>query len=225
MSLAICASCLSRLRLSCHSSIPRAVAPSLSKSSFHTSPIQQGDGQNKKKRATGKNVYRNTSPQTYKKKKRVIPKLPPVGERRTLRKRIVLSNTNAYEIKGMQNLSPSNMADERYVGQMLGLEGNLLDQLRNAKAFKKAQNWNLFRRPATLVRRETVEMGRNFEAVNASVEKGDANKPVLRQVIAGERVSGKSILLLQALSMAYMNKWIVINVPEGLSLITSHLGC
>lgn len=136
-----------------------------------------------------------------------------------------MSNTNAYEIKGMQNLSPSNMADERYVGQMLGLEGNLLDQLRNAKAFKKAQNWNLFRRPATLMRRETVEMGRNFDAVNASVEKGDANKPVLRQVIAGERVSGKSILLLQALSMAYMNKWIVINVPEGSSLVPSHPGC
>ncbi len=134
-----------------------------------------------------------------------------------LRKRIVLSNTNAYEIKGMQNLSPSNMADERYVGQMLGLEGNLLDQLRNAKAFKKAQNWNLFRRPATLVRTETVELGRNFQSVLASVEKGDADKPTLRHVIAGERVSGKSVLLLQALSMGYMNKWIVINVPEGQS--------
>lgn len=136
-----------------------------------------------------------------------------------LRKRIVLSNTNAYEIKGMQNLSPSNMADARYVGQMLGLEGNLLDQLRNAKVFKKAQNWNLFRRPATLVRRETVDMGMNFDSVNASVEKGDPNKPVLRQVIAGDRVSGKSILLLQALSMAYMSKWIVVNVPEGRSPI------
>ena len=131
-----------------------------------------------------------------------------------LRNRIVLSNTNAYAIKDMQDLSPKNMADEGYVGHMLGLEGNLLDQLRNAKVFKKAQNWNLFRRPATLVRKETVDLGRKFELVNASLL-SEEDKPVLRQVFAGERISGKSVVLLQALSMAYMNKWIVVNIPEG----------
>jgi small subunit ribosomal protein S29 len=178
--------------------------------------MQQGDGQNKKKKATGKNVYRITSSQTYKKKRRVVGKLPPAGERRMLRKRIVLSNTNAYEIKGLQDLSPQNMADEAYVGHMLGLEGNTLDQLRHAKAFKKTQNWNLFRRPATLVRPETVELGKKIELVNESLLKDEgAKREVLKQVIAGERISGKSILLLQALSMGYMNKWIVINIPES----------
>ena len=141
-----------------------------------------------------------------------------------LRKRIVLSNTNAHEIKGMQDLSPQNMADEAYIGSTLGLEGDLLDQLRNARAFKKTQNWNLFRRPATLFRRETAELGKKFGLVNSSLQSSEGKRPeVLRQVIAGERVSGKSILLLQALSMAYMHRWIVINVPEG--KLTVMLSC
>ena len=38
---------------------------------------------------------------------------------------------------------------------------------------------------------------------------------VVRQVLAGGRISGKSLLLLQAMSMAYLNRWVVINIPEG----------
>ena len=131
-----------------------------------------------------------------------------------LRKRIVLSNTNAFEIKGLEDLSVQNMGDEAYIGNMLGLKGEVLDQLRSAKAFRKTQNWGLFRRPATLVRRETVEMGTGFESVTTSVE---GEKEVLRQVVDGERGVGKSLLMVQALSMGYSSRWVVINVPEGQS--------
>ena len=117
----------------------------------------------------------------------------------------------------MQNLSPENMADGECEGHMLGLEGELLDQLRYAKAFKKSQNWKLFRRPATLMRAESVELGQSLRSVNESLRTTEGERKVLRQIITGERVSGKSVLLLQALSMAYMNKWIVISVPEGQS--------
>lgn len=223
MSLSICTSCLSRLRLSSQASIAHPALLSMSKSSFHSSPTYQGDGQNKKKRATGKNVYRNISPQTYKKKRRVVPKTPPVGERQMQRKRIVLSNTNAIEIKAMQDLNPKNMNDDAYVGHVLGIEGSVIDQLRHAKAFKRSQNWRLFRQPATLFRKETVELGKNFELVNESQYGSDNQAKVLRQVVTGERISGKSVLLVQALSMAYMNKWVVINVPEGTIQITLRL--
>lgn len=102
------------------------------------------------------------------------------------------------------------MLDDGYVGHVLGLDGVLLDQLRDSKAFKTTQNWSLFRRPATLIRQETVKIARDMEDVRIA-----ENAKVVKHLATGERASGKSILMLQAMSMAYMNGWVVVNVPEG----------
>ena len=171
----------------------------------------------KKKSGTAhpKKFRESTAVKIKKKARRERPKPPAVGERRALRKRIVLSNTNALAIPDMEDLTPLNMSDEGRVGQVLGLEGALLDQLREAKAFKPTQNWNMFRRPATLIRKETVSLGRSIQRVNQSSGGEGLDALTLRQVIAGERCTGKSVLLLQAMSMAYMSRWIVLNVPEG----------
>jgi small subunit ribosomal protein S29 len=146
-----------------------------------------------------------------------VPKLPLIGERKALRKRIVLSNTNALEVQGMQDLSVTNMADETRIGQVLGLKGELLDQLRDVKAFKPTQNWNMFRRPGTLMRRESVELGRTVMDVNTGLV--EERPRTVRRIIAGEQSTGKSLMLLQAMSMAFMNEWVVINVPEGMCRI------
>ena len=100
------------------------------------------------------------------------------------------------------------MAEEKYIGQMVALDGGLLDRLRDSRAFKTTQNWNLFRRPATLIREETIKVARDMQ------DAGDQNK-VVKHLVMGERASGKSILVLQAMSMAYMKEWIVLNIPEG----------
>ena len=115
-------------------------------------------------------------------------------------------------------MTPENMADQGRIGQVLGLEGALLDQLRDAKAFKPTQNWNMFRRPATLIRKETVSIGQNIQEVNDSLQGEELAALTLQRLIAGERSTGKSLLLLQAMSMAYMNNWIVLNVPEGMTI-------
>ncbi|KAK5076874.1 hypothetical protein LTR64_005647 [Lithohypha guttulata] len=99
------------------------------------------------------------------------------------------------------------MSDSGRIGQVLALDGPLLDQLREAKAFKTTQNWNLFRTPSTLFRQETAELGCDIEDVNEQ-------KTTLKRLIVGEKMSGKSVHLLQAMSMAYLNKWMVINVPD-----------
>src|SRR5438034_2309205 len=75
---------------------------------------------------------------------------PAVGERKALRQRIVLSNTNALEVSGLQDLTVENMVDSRLRGQVLGLPVPLLDLLRAVHAFRPPQGWRLFRRPATL---------------------------------------------------------------------------
>lgn len=137
-----------------------------------------------------------------------------VGERKAQRKRIVLSNTNALEVQGLQDLGVKNIADEAQIGQVLALSGELLDQLREVKAFKPTQNWNMFRKPGTLMRRESVEMGRTV----LDVEQGHVEERprTVRRIIAGERSTGKSLMLLQAMSMAFLNGWVVINVPDGM---------
>ena len=101
---------------------------------------------------------------------------------------------------------------EKYIGQMVALDGELLDQLRDSRAFKTTQNWSLFRRPATLIREETLKIAKDMQ----NVEGPDGPRKVAKHLIVGERASGKSILMLQAMSMAYMKGWIVLNVPEGM---------
>ena len=40
-------------------------------------------------------------------------------------------------------------------------------------------------------------------------------KKTLRLVLSGERISGKSTMLLQAMAFGLLNQWVVINIPEG----------
>ena len=135
---------------------------------------------------------------------------PAPGERKALRKRIVLSNTNALEVHGMQDLSAESMIDMRLRGQVIGIPGLVVDQLRAVEAFKVSQAWGLFRTPGMLMRRETVEYGKMLEDMSSE----EVGKTV-RRVLVGERGSGKSMLLLQAMSMAFIKKWAVFHIPAG----------
>ena len=133
-----------------------------------------------------------------------------MGERKALRKRVVLSNVNALEVRDMQDLTAENMIDMRLRGQVIGIPGPVVDQLRALEAFKVSQGWGLFRRPGMLVRRETVEYGRMIEDLS-----GESAGKVVRRVLVGERGSGKSMMVLQAMAMALLKGWIVINIPDG----------
>ena len=139
MSTSICSRCLARLSLA-HTPARHASQALLTRvSSFSTSSAQASSVQLKKKVGgyQQKIRYRVTGAAHYKKNKRQVPKLSPPGERRAQRKRIVLSNTNAFEVKDMTDLSAANMTDARALGEVLGLEGGLLDQLRDAKSVQE----------------------------------------------------------------------------------------
>lgn len=134
----------------------------------------------------------------------------PISEWRAARDRIVLSNTNALEVPDLQDFSTENMVDSRLNGQMLGLPVAMLDRLRALDAFQSRQNWHLFRRPATLVRKETTELGRLVQKL--SEKQGET----ALKVVTGEHWTGKSIYLVQAMTMALLNNWVVMNVPDGM---------
>ena len=159
--------------------------------------------------------YRQGQTLRRKKKKTVERARPPaVGERKAMRKRIVLSNPNAFEVEGMQDLSSETMVDARLRGSVVGLPIPMLDQLRAVEAFKPKQGWSIFRRPGTIMRRDTLEMGRLFEKISGDGDAPEKGK-VVKKIITGLKGSGKTVHLLQAMAMGFLKKWVVIAVPDG----------
>lgn len=133
------------------------------------------------------------------------------GERKALRKRIVLSNTNALQVEGLRDLS-KDMEMAVHTGKVVGLPGEVVDSLRAVEAFKVTQGWGMFRRPALLIREESVVVTENMKY--AEQQKGG-----FRLVIDGERGAGKSLMLLHAMATAFVRGWIVLNIPEGIYVL------
>ncbi|KAM7205474.1 Mitochondrial ribosomal death-associated protein 3 domain containing protein [Naviculisporaceae sp. PSN 640] len=142
------------------------------------------------------------------------PKAPLPGERKAYRKRILLSNSNALPVKGLVELDGERMLDKKNVAKVMSLPGPVIDQLRTVEAFKPTQNWGLFRDPSVLIRPETVDL---MNQMQDSVDK----KQTLKLVIDGDKLTGKSILLLQALTQAFLEEWIVVNIPDAQELTTA----
>lgn len=180
---------------------------------FHTSAARYANPLQKKSRGldTTPKFRESKSARMRKPKKTVDRGRPPaIGERKALRKRIVLSNTNALEVQGMREFSDETVVDSRIRGSVLALPMPMVTQLRALQAFKTSQSWSLFRRPGVVLRRETLELGRLFQGIADGPEKGT----VVKRILTGKRESGKSVHLLQAMAMAITKKWVVINVPE-----------
>lgn len=154
---------------------------------------------------------------TFKKKTNVVAvKKPSPGERKAFRKRIQLSNNSALPVQNIDELTSGAMVNSESKGKMFALPDKVVDQLRALEAFKATQTWNLFRRPHFLVRDETVELVRKLEE---SLE----TKEALRCVLTGSKLSGKSLALLQSMSYALMNDWVVVHIPEGTASILASL--
>ncbi|KAJ8109181.1 hypothetical protein OPT61_g7649 [Boeremia exigua] len=147
-------------------------------------------------------------------------KRPPPGERKAQRKRIVLSNDNALEVSSLKDLSKENIFSEAHEGLVVGLPEPVVDALRDVEAFKTTQGWSFFRRPAVLMRKEAVQLAKLFKDVEEAASGKD--KKTIRRIITGTRMSGKSTLLLQGLSVAFLREWFVINLPECQDIVNAH---
>lgn len=117
----------------------------------------------------------------------------------------------------MKDLNGKNLRAEAVKGAVVGLPEPVVDSLRAVEAFKTTQGWNMFRRPATLMRKESLQIAAFVDDVEAAV-----GKKTVRKIIVGDRASGKSTLLLQGLAMAFLRNWVVINIPEAKDLVIGH---
>lgn len=156
------------------------------------------------------------------KKKNVVSqgKPPLPGERKAYRKKIVLSNNNALPVPGLETLRASDLSKQKNVGSVKALPEDVVDALRAVEAFKPTQCWGIFRQPSMLVRQETVDLIKKMDAAGADGK-------TIRMVVEGNRITGKSLMLLQAMTHAFMNDWVVLHIPEGMrfpvSFISSHI--
>lgn len=132
------------------------------------------------------------------------------GERKAFRKRVVLSNPNALEARNLSALEEEKMSDPKSAGSMLALPDRLVEQLRALGAFKITQRWSAFRQPAVLWTSQSVKIAQDLESVVEDEQRG-----TIRRLVTGERKAGKSHVLLQAMTVALMKKWVVISIPEG----------
>lgn len=192
-------------------------SPAAQRAAFSTTPSHSANPP-KKKGVVAAPTSRQGRTLRLNKNKRVSNTRPPaVGERKALRKRVILSNSNALEVAGLKDLTAADAGTERlrsHQGQVLGLSDETVDALRALEAFKPTQGWNFFRRPASLIREETLSLA-------ADLEKGQSGGTV-QKVLFGERGSGKSVLQLQTLALAHLKKWAVIHIPEAKDVANAH---
>ncbi|KAH9827394.1 Mitochondrial ribosomal death-associated protein 3 [Teratosphaeria destructans] len=210
----ICLRCLKRSLVPIEASLPAHPAAFSTTASLSANPPKKKPAVARPTQHTGKSLRlaRNT---------RVATSRPPApGERKALRKRVVLSNTNALEVHGLQDLKKENSDAKSLAslqGQVLGFTNESVDALRALEGFKPTQGWSLFRRPATVVRKETIELVELLEKVAA-----DQPRHVERRVICGDRSSGKSVLMLQTMAIAQMKGWLLLHFPEARDVTIGH---
>lgn len=148
-------------------------------------------------------------------------KPPAPGERKALRKRIVLSNNNALEVSSLADVTDTDVLSEMHAGKVVGIPEEAVDALRAVEAFKVSQGWGLFRRPAVLYRRETVELAGFVQQVEHAKIEGKGK--TVRRVVTGGRMVGKSTVVLQGLLMGVLRGWWVVNFPDGESFPGSEI--
>jgi len=115
----------------------------------------------------------------------------------------------------MQDLSTANMHDKSTQGKVLGLPNDVVDAFRALDAFKATQGWSMFRRPATLITSHTQKLAQQIQSIGK-------DKSTVRQILTGEKGTGKSVLNLQAMAMASLKGWIVVHIPEAQDLVLGH---
>lgn len=218
MSQSICSRCLSRNFLSLETSTASPSANAVQRAAFSTTSTLAANPPKKKAAVTTSGGMRQgTSLRLNKNTRETSGKPPAPGERKALRKKVVLSNINALEVKDLQELNWENSKSEKLAeleGQVVGFIDASVSSLRTLNAFKHTQAWHLFRKPATVVRKETVELAKALEAVEGN---GDAKATkVVKKILFGEQGSGKTVLQMQAMAMALNKGWVVIHLPDGM---------
>ncbi|KAL1958296.1 hypothetical protein VTO42DRAFT_4613 [Malbranchea cinnamomea] len=216
MASSCCWNCLSKFRPSPRPLLPSTPSPSpiILRAPFHSTASQHAMPTKKSNsRDTGPKFRESRSARAPPKPKPSKPHRYTPDELKAMKTELSISNPNAVEVPGLQALSTENMADASSRGKMFALPPSLLTQLRALGVFKPSHSWHLFKKPSTLVREETLELGNLIRGIGA--QEGELKGKSVKRIVTGIRGTGKSTHLMQAMTMALLSDWIVVNVPDG----------
>ena len=222
-----CLRCLRRSLRSIDGSASLATAPRADFST--TSPSLAGRTSAtqtpKKKGVVAKPTSRQGRTLHLKKNVRVSNAKPPApGERKAVRKRIVLSNTNALEVPGLQDLTADKL--ERHDGKTVVLDGyrgtGAGGRQSHSGRSESAGGVQAYSRMELVS--ETCELGERRDG-----EDGDrpSRMPLVKAGRRSERsysvrqVAVRACSLLQAQAMAYLKGWVVVHFPEAQDLVNA----
>ena len=65
-----------------------------------------------------------------------------------------------------------------------------------------------------LMRKETIQLAELIREVEQAATQKSSK--TIRNILVGERMNGKSTLVLQGLTMAFLRKWTIVNLPDGM---------
>ncbi|KAI1946114.1 hypothetical protein LOZ57_003865 [Ophidiomyces ophidiicola] len=213
MASPFCRSCLSKLRNSSVSHTPSTSIPRIAAAPFHSTSSVYALPTKKSRSQDSGPKFREARSARIKRKASNIKQWETPAERKAQAHRLVLSNPNALNVP-LTDFSLNTMTDTKLHGQTLGIPMNLIENLRALRAFKVKQGWNMFRRPGTLMRTET------FELANLMTEiKEKQAVEATAKVVTGDRAVGKSVYLLQAMTIGLLDKWVVISIPDAGELV------
>jgi small subunit ribosomal protein S29 len=238
-----CWKCLARPSLTPTPSLFNASVTRTGSKAFSTTQLQLMSKLNRPSTGGPRKNEKVKGQKTLRIKKKPPPKTgkpPAPGERKAMRKRIVLSNTNALAVEGMREFDTGLVGEwERGIvreeeGHDMVLEGALG---MVGKEEGEGKNGEEVIGQVVGLQGATVDSLRAVEAFKTTQGWGLFRRPgllvreesvllsrkliqaeegeMLRLVIDGERGTGKSLLLLHAMATAFVRGWIVLNIPEG----------
>ena len=80
----------------------------------------------------------------------------------------MLANTNAAAVE-MPDMTPAVATTDEAVGCMFAYDGLMVEAIRQLEGFQLKQGWEFFNKPSTLVRKESLEIGKLVAWVNGEV--------------------------------------------------------
>ncbi|KAH6671358.1 mitochondrial ribosomal death-associated protein 3-domain-containing protein [Halenospora varia] len=228
-----CWRCLARPNISPSSALQLTSLRSFSTTSIRGAPVV------KPKQHPGREKGLKASPRIKNKPKEKTGKPPAPGERKAVRKRIVLSNTNAIEVAEMEDLTKEMIDSGLRRAKKPMVHGEQpLEGMVEAPVPERTEEERRMVGKVVGLQGETVDGLRAVEAFKTTQGWGLFRRPGLllreesvkltkdmvaaakekesmRLVLDGPKQTGKSMMLLQSMANAFVKGWVVINIPEA----------
>ncbi|GAA5855882.1 hypothetical protein JCM9279_001156 [Rhodotorula babjevae] len=119
------------------------------------------------------------------------------------------------DLSGLKAMHPEDLAKDT-VGQVRAFPGPALEAFKALSMPTSLKREHAFTsKPATVVRDATLKMARTLD------EGKKVSSREARYFLTGDKGTGKSSLLLQAVSYAQSTDWIVLYLPSALPLVNS----